>query len=224
MEEVRKSHNFAKRTLIQNAVKMSKAKCILDVGFGRGGDLQKWKAAGVRIDACEPDEESLIEATNRAHNMGIKTNLFKGDISVCPHKKYDIICYNFSIQYIFENGGLFFRTLKEIKKRMRPGGILIGCIPDSEQILINTPFKDSMGNFMTRKDDTGYGAFGEKLYVQLTDTPYYSDGPIAEPIAYKDLLITHLELLGIHLESWTPLGPDHEISQLYSKFIFRNVM
>ena len=63
------------------------------------------------------------------------------------------------------------------------------------------------------------GDFGEKLFVHLVDTPYYADGPKSEPLAHKDLLITHMENNGFCLKKWTPLK-GNQISELYSKFIF----
>jgi hypothetical protein len=77
---------------------------------------------------------------------------------------------------------------------------------------------DSDGNFFKLKDH-GNGGFGEKLFVNLTDTPYYADGPKAEPVAYKDLLVTHMEELGFKLIMWEGLT-GNPISELYSKFIF----
>lgn len=224
MDKVRKVHNLVKRNLIQDVIKDSKNLYVLDVGCGRGGDLQKWQYCGVKeLTMCDPDITSIQEAKNRSNNLGMSVNFFEGGIEVTPHKKYDIICYNFSIQYIFESSSLFFKTLKEIKKRLKRGGMLIGCIPDSEQILMHTPFEDSMGNIMVRKDNTGYGHFGEKLYVQLVDTPYYKNGPVSEPIAYKDLLITHLEHMNISLELWESFKTPYDISNMYSKFIFRKL-
>jgi hypothetical protein len=101
---------------------------------------------------------------------------------------------------------------------MKPDGKLIGIIPDSEKIIFKTPFMDADGNFFKLKDH-GNGGFGEKLFVNLTDTPFYADGPKSEPVAYKDLLITHLEEMGFRLLSWEPLQ-GNPISELYSKFIF----
>jgi hypothetical protein len=101
---------------------------------------------------------------------------------------------------------------------MKPGARLIGIIPDSEKIIFRTPLKDDMGNFFLMKDH-GNGGFGEKLFVNLVDTPFYADGPRAEPIAYKDLLVTHLEELGFKMEMWEGLT-GNPISELYSKFIF----
>ena len=84
---------------------------------------------------------------------------------------------------------------------------------------MSTPFRDNLGNNIIRSDSTGYGNFGEKVFVFLTDTPFYRDGPKPEPIAYKDLLITCLSEIGIQKVLWKPLG-SYEISKLYSTFIF----
>jgi SAM-dependent methyltransferase len=219
MEEIRSYHNLVKRQLIQNATQPGSS--VLDVGCGFGGDLQKWTHAGVRtLDMCDPSEEALVEARSRASKMKTVPNFFHGDILACPtNKKYDVICYNFSLHYIFESQRLFKNSIRAIKDRLKPDGKLIGVIPDSESILMETPFRDSLGNFMIRKDDTGYGNFGEKLFVNLVDTPFYADGSKSEPIAYKDLLITELWEQGIELQEWKPLT-GNPLSKMYSQFIF----
>ena len=216
MEDLRRTHNDAKRALIQSVTKEGHQ--ILDVGCGFGGDLQKWRACGANINMCDPESSALEEAKTRAKNMKIRVNFYLGDIFQCPHRYFDIICYNFSLHYIFQTRDLFFDSLREIRKRMRPGGRLIGIIPDSEQIIMKTPLTDSLGNFFRTKYPPN-GGFGEKLFVHLVDTPFYADGPRSEPIAFKDLLVTHLEDFGFTLESWEALE-GNLISQLYSKFIF----
>tara|TARA_R110002074_G_scaffold98372_2_gene213067 strand:+ start:870 stop:1493 length:624 start_codon:yes stop_codon:yes gene_type:complete len=202
-----------------NTVKGLKA---LDVGCGRGGDINKWIHSGAFVDMCDPDEELLIEAKKRASKMKLRIPFYHGDISCIPyHNKYDLICYNFSLQYIFKDPKTFFKTLKNIKKLLKVGGKFFGCIPDSHAILMTTPFKDDMGNYMVRKDNTGYGEIGEKIYVYLENTPYYSDNePKPEPIAYRDLLITHLENEGIMCKEWKSFESPFEISKMYSSFIF----
>jgi SAM-dependent methyltransferase len=216
MEEIRRNHNDAKRQLIQSVTKEGHQ--ILDVGCGFGGDLQKWRSCGCRINMCDPNSESLKEAKRRAENMHISVNFYEGDIHNCPKRKFDIICYNFSLHYIFQTRDLFFNSLAAIKARMKPGGKLIGIIPDSEQIMFKTPMEDEMGNFFVTKQKAN-GGFGEKLFVYLTDTPYYADGAKSEPIAFKDLLITYLEDMGFSLELWQGLT-GNKISEMYSKFIF----
>jgi SAM-dependent methyltransferase len=216
MEEIRKNHNDAKRNLIQMVSK--EGEHILDVGCGFGGDLQIWAKCGVNINMCDPEPSALIEARSRAKNMHMRVNFYEGDIHNCPNRKFDVVCFNFSLHYIFATKNLFFSSIHEIRKRVKPGGILMGIIPDSEKINFKTPFIDESGNFFKLKDH-GNGGFGEKLFVNLVDTPYYADGPKSEPVAFKDLLITHLEELGFNLELWEGLS-GNPISELYSKFIF----
>ena len=167
---------------------------------------------------CDPEPEALIEARSRAKNMHMRVNFYEGDIHACPKRKFDVVCFNFSLHYIFATKDLFFKSIHEIKKRVKAGGHLIGIIPDSEKIIFKTPLHDDMGNFFKLKDH-GNGGFGEKLFVHLEDTPYYADGPKSEPVAFKDLLITHLEELGFKLQLWEGLQ-GNPISELYSKFIF----
>lgn len=216
MEEIRKNHNDAKRALIQSVTK--KGHHILDVGCGFGGDLQKWHKCGANINMCDPEPSALEEAQSRAKNMHMRVNFYEGDIRNCPNRKFDIVCFNFSLHYIFASKELFFNSIREIKKRMKPGGLLIGIIPDSEKIFFKTPYQDADGNFFKMRDH-GNGGFGEKLWVNLVDTPYYAEGPKSEPVAYKDQLVTHLEDIGFHLELWEGLS-GNPISELYSKFIF----
>ena len=215
MEEIRRNHNDAKRSLIQSVAQ--KGQCILDVGCGFGGDLQKWHKCGVNINMCDPEPSALVEARSRAKNMHLRVNFYEGDIHNCPNRKFDVVCFNFSLHYIYKTRDLFFSSLREIKKRIKPGGKLIGIIPDSEKIVFRTPYQDGDGNyFLTRG---GYGEYGEKMFVHLVDTPYYADGPKPELICYKDRLVTSLEDMGFRLELWEGLE-GNPISEFYSKFIF----
>jgi SAM-dependent methyltransferase len=216
MEEIRRTHNEAKRSLIQGVTREGDS--ILDVGCGFGGDLQKWKRCGANINMCDPEPSALEEAKSRAKNMKIRVNFYEGDITNCPNRKYDIVCYNFSLHYIFASKDLFHSSIHEIRKRVKPGGKLIGIIPDSESIIFKTPLQDEMGNFFKMKT-YGNGDFGEKLFVHLVDAPFYADGPRSEPICYKDILITTLEKMGFKMQCWEGLV-GNPISELYSKFIF----
>ena len=216
MEHVRKYHNDEKRDLIRAIAREGDA--VLDVGAGFGGDIGKWKHARVNVSMCEPCLDALEEAKTRAKYYKMQINFYHGDISAVPHRKYDIICYNFSLHYIFATHELFMTSIREISKRIKPGGKLIGIIPDSQQIIFKTPIKHESGSFFIMKS-TSHGDFGEKLFVHLEDTPYYQDGAKSEPIAHRDMLVTHLEKLGFSLTAWEPLH-GNPISELYSKFIF----
>ena len=215
MDQVRRDHNFSKRKLIQSVAK--KGNDILDVGCGFGGDLQKWDSCNVNITMCEPNWTSLEEAKRRAKEMNIGVEFHHGDIFACPEKEYDIICYNFSLQYIFETQDFLEKSLNEITKRLKKGGLLIGCIPDSEQLKEFHPFIDEFENTFVIDE------YQDKVHVYLSDTPYYKNGPIAEPIANRWVLERMLSDRGITMRQWTKLvfkRNAKKISSLYSQFIF----
>jgi len=217
MEDIRRHHNDEKRSLIQSVV--HEGLSVLDVGAGFGGDLKKWSSCGANVSMCDPSEEALQEAKTRAKNLKIRvTGFYLGDIAACPNRKYDVVCYNFSLHYIFASEALFHRSIREIRQRLKPGGKLMGIIPDSERIQWRTPYQDEMGNWMKMKGHPK-GVFGEKLFCFLTDTPFYADAPKSEPVAWKDVLVTTLEKMGFTMVLWSPLE-GHPISQMYSKFLF----
>ena len=116
---------------------------------------------------------------------------------------------------------MFFKSIRAIRDRIKKGGKLIGIIPDSEVINWKTPLKDELGNWFRMRHTHADGGFGEKLFVELVDTPFYADGPRSEPICYKDVLVTELENLGLRLVTWENLGGS-EISELYARFVFEN--
>ena len=122
------------------------------------------------MSMCDPEPTALVEAKSRAKNMKMRVNFYEGDIHNCPNRKYDIVCYNFSLHYIFESRDKFFSSIREIRKRLKPRGRLVGIIPDSEKIMFKTPYNDDMGNFFITKNKCA-GSYGEKLFVNLVDTP-----------------------------------------------------
>jgi len=219
MENYRKIHNNVKRTLIQSTV--TPGMRVLDVGCGFGGDLQKWSSVNAVVTMCDPIPASVDEARRRARTMGMSSiNILHGDILRCPDEMYDAICYNFSLHYIFESRDTFMKSLEAIKNRLTIGGALFGCIPDSEKILLRAPFRDSMGNTFTLDKRTGWGNFGERIWVKLSNTPFYKNGARPEPLAYKDMLVTHLDDMGIELREWEPFDSPFDLSGFYSTFKF----
>jgi hypothetical protein len=219
MDVIRKLHNGFKRELIEQHVR--EGDHVIDVGSGFGGDLQKYRARKCRFAMCDPCPEALDEAKSRAKKMRIPVDAwYVGDITSTPKRRYDVVAFFFSLHYIFGSRDLFFKSIRAIRDRVKKGGKLIGIIPDSEIINWKTPLKDELGNWFRMRNPHADGGFGEKLFVELVDTPFYADGPRSEPIAFKDILITELERLGLKLVSWEHMHGS-EISQLYSRFAFK---
>ena len=220
MDAIRKLHNGFKRELIEQHVR--EGDHVLDVGSGFGGDLQKYRARGCRFAMCDPSADALEEAKSRSKKMRIPVDAwYVGDITSTPKRRYDVVAYLFSLHYIFASRDSFFKSIRAIKDRVKKGGKLVGIIPDSEMIIWKTPLKDELGNWFRMRNAHADGGFGEKLFVELVDTPFYADGPRSEPICFKDVLVSELENLGLRLVMWENLGGS-EISELYARFVFEN--
>ena len=59
-----------------------------------------------------------------------------------------ISCVLTFLYTIFLHQGSSFSVLyTKYRKRVKPGGLLIGIIPDSEKIIFKTPYTDASGNF-----------------------------------------------------------------------------
>lgn len=219
---IRKFNNSVKRQLIDSVV--TDPSCtVLDVGCGCGGDIFKWLGhTDITLYACDPDKRSIAEAKRRVAGKPGKYHIFVGDVTSVPRLKYDIICYNFSLQYIFETRELFNRTMECIRAISHHRTKFVGVIPDSDFIMSQSKdYTDPYNNYV-RRDGECLGEFGEKIWVNVEGAPYYKNGPLAEPIAYKDLLVTRLNTYGFVLDYWRPVTQMSTgcILDMYSEFSF----
>jgi len=219
--ELRQLHNQIKREHISRWV--PRRSHVLDCGCGRGGDWHKWKAVHARVSAIDPDLESLNEAENRAIEMEFGVwFLGLGDIRQAAFAgPYDVVCYNFSLHYIFEDPETFNQSIKALAVSVRPGGLLIGVTPEKAraEAMVNQfgYFRDSLGN------EIAMLRANSRLMVRLADGPFYADGGREEPILDANVLIRALEQAGFEMVQWEPMidRPNGLISDLYSKFVFR---
>lgn len=224
MEQLRRAHNDAKRKLLKSIA--SKDDYVLDVGCGRGGDVHKWKSIGVNLFGVDPDPASIEEAKSRALNAGFNAQYSVGDIRKAPQIEFDVVCYNFSLQYIFGTPDLLDKSIKEIASRVKRDGFLVGVVPDAEKILkLECDWKDSLGNTIKRGPSIGKGTAGEMILVRLSDGPYYADGFVPEPLCHPTLLVEALGHNGFVLEKWEDFISSKTglISDIYSIFIFRKI-
>lgn len=197
---------------------------VLDCGCGRGGDLHKWRAVRARVDAIDPDAESIIEAQKRSKEMGLDVNFMGvGDIRQAVMnmtEPWDVVCYNFSMHYICSDQKTFDESIRAISRAVRPGGLLIGIAP--EKIRIETMchpsgvFIDSLGNTIEN--------FSHHARVKLVDGPFYEGEFKNEPLMDGENIIYNFNNLKFKIISWEPMmiNQNGMISDMYTKFVFRN--
>ncbi len=189
--ELRKRNNDIKRVFLTQWVQ--KGSRVLDVGCGQGGDIHKWKHIGVSLVGVDPNPWAIEEARRRS--QGKYGTFIVGDIRSAPVELFDVICYNFSLQY------QPLELLSEVTKRLKPSGLLIGTVTNSTE---------SHEEIQIEKIDS------ERIRVYIPDTPYYANGPVIEPILDKRALITKAHELGLELLLW-------ETFSVYAKFVFRYI-
>ena len=126
-----------------------------------------------------------------------KPKFIVGLIQDSPNEQFDVICYNFSFQYQDPRG------YTEILQRLKPGGLLLGIVPDPDH------FDKARENGISVFDGSDTG----KVKIYIAGTPYYEGGPIEEPIVTRDLVT----------EGLVPMKPVlwGESFSIYSKFVFR---
>ena len=220
MEALRKLHNDCKRQLITKWV--VPGSYVLDCGCGRGGDWWKWKSVRARVAAIDPDEDSLAEAEHRAFEMGLGVwFLGQGDIRQAAFAgPFDVVCYNFSLHYIFSDPQTLAESLHALSVALKPGGLLIGIVPEKDRAKM---LADHEGNFQDALGNE-FHVRGPKLLVRLADGPFYADGAKEEPLLDGQILIENLKSLGFEKLVWEPMlvRPNGLVSDLYTKFVFRN--
>lgn len=217
MEALRKLHNDRKRALILKWVRPGSF--VLDCGCGRGGDLWKWRTVRARVAAIDPDPESLREAEQRAFEMNFGVwFLGHGDIrDAASFGPFDVVCYNFSLHYIVDS---LSESLDAIARAVKPGGLLIGVTPErarAEFLTNGGQFRDALGNTLAIRDG--------RLFVSLTDGPFYAEGGRAEPLLDACVLETGLADRGFTRLVWEPMlpSPNGLVSDLYSSFVFKKM-
>ncbi len=197
METFRKTNNQIKRDFLAHWV--HRGATVLDVGCGQGGDIHKWRHVGVkRLVGVDPNPWAIEEARRRARNDTF-ASFVTGDIRDAPlsdHQLFDVICYNFSLQY------QPLELLPDVTRRLaRNGGLFIGIVTDSTRL-----------DMCPEATVTKVG--DKQISVYIAGVPYYSNGPVVEPVLNKHEFIREAERLGLKLQVWEPFS-------MYAKFVFR---
>jgi predicted RNA methylase len=138
--------SYANKTIKTNIIKsIDQTHIIIDIGFGKGGDIDKYIDNGNKyIIAIEPDENNIneflniyierLEQKNNIYTCSSKSNDKKIDISIISksgsdesiiedinkllenHKNKITVCMFFSLTYFFNNEDDFVKLINNISK------------------------------------------------------------------------------------------------------------
>ncbi|BGP13631.1 hypothetical protein JCM10213_007807 [Rhodosporidiobolus nylandii] len=125
---------------------------VLDLGCGKGGDLQKWSRAGteeyVGIDIAMVSVEQArdrYEDMHRNRRPPFPASFFALDCfassieevlepTYFDPKPFDVVSMQFCMHYALESEEKARQMLSNVSRFLRPGGIFLGTIPDATNL------------------------------------------------------------------------------------------
>ena len=239
MDEMRKFHNDKKRVLIELYTPGRK---ILDLGFGRGGDIHKYQKSNTQfIWGVEPNKDNYEEAKKRIETVKIET------VKILPlraestddilksmgNEKADVVCSFFSLTFFFENKTIFENFLDTVDKTLSEDGLFIGTTMDGEStynLLKGKKKIESKGCYEIEKfyeDDESIG-MGKKIKINLNDTIVSEQ---YEYLVIFNILEEELKKRGFELIQTEMFNPPSKIinssikslSALSRSFVFKKI-
>ncbi|KAG8753512.1 mRNA cap guanine-N7 methyltransferase [Serendipita sp. 396] len=121
---------------------------VLDIGCGKGGDLQKWKNAGIKEYV---GLDLAIMSVNQARDRWLKWNGDKFEATFTQldcythylseaedlrprilSEPFDVVTMQFCMHYAFETEEKVRIMLDNVTRYLRPGGRFVGTIPNSD--------------------------------------------------------------------------------------------
>ena len=142
--DLRALNNFIKAIMINRVVR--RGDTVIDLGGGRGGDLNKFSHANAAMVVLTDISSTSIDEAIKRYDMLKNRNprIFKAEFidsdSSDPELKYhlpvsDVVSAQFNLHYVFDTPERIDSTFENISQSLRKGGKLLITIPNSEYIL-----------------------------------------------------------------------------------------
>jgi len=162
--QLRTFHNELKRTLIENVSHLFQRTDVnlLDIAVGRGGDISKWKSAGIKsvfgfdkskdsIESINPFNQGARERLRNFKDLKTKIQFETGDatrpsqellVSISNFMQmnnitsgFEIMSCQFATHYFFENENALHNVFRTFGPLVKRGGYFIGTTVDGKKII-----------------------------------------------------------------------------------------
>ena len=235
--ELKKFHNAIKRNLITQYC--TNAPEYLDIGCGRGGDIQKLCDAKVgRVTGIDISPLEIAEAHRRLRETRSHQTQFRFSCASALQwnpppdtPAFDAIGCMFCIHYFFRDESTAAESIQKIASLLRPNGVFIGCVPDAEAL---TKFHSDgkVSKYLTLTamwHESSSRPYGGSYIFDLHDTvtaKTSSSRGSVEYLVHFDVLASLAQKNGLHLVDSSIFQPPDdmpgsEVSQLFRWFVFK---
>lgn len=179
---LKRYHNAIKRALIDTFARDASA--LLDVGCGRGGDIHKWVSAkiayvrGIDVSPKEIEEARrryAVLAPRSTHcDFAVETS-FGSDGWHGDERVYDVVTCMFALHYFWESEETARAFFRNAAKVLKPGGYVIGTVPDARRVLAKCPSYANAILTITQCFEGDPQPFGSAYVCSIGDTIVASD-------------------------------------------------
>lgn len=209
---LRHFHNWIKRKMIGETTKYLeetydiKNVSLLDLAVGKGGDMNKWYATGIKkVVGVDIDRES-IEGSHGAkaryqrlkrRTKDLDYSFYVMDLSkpeaidkldrILGDQKFDIVSCQFALHYFFKDNESLQNLLRIVGKFIRDDGFFIGTTMDGDKVLNLFGDKEEVSKpiyHFEKKSIDRTSKYGQEYLVSLGEKEgemhYFVDKPSLE--------------------------------------------
>lgn len=232
--KLRNFNNFIKSVLIQKHSPGFGMR-VIDMGCGKGGDLQKWGRQNVRdyigIDIADV---SVTQASERYSGMKPRARFYAefhvADAFGTPLNEIinpaafpvDCVSSQFAMHYAFASEELARSMLQNVSNALRRDGVFLGTIPNSDKILegIASGLKESEPVKDGELEKFGY--FGNSVYKVEFNTPPTKENAFRPPFGHKYTFylqdaINNVPEYVVPFDTFRALASDYNLELLYKE-------
>lgn len=244
MRNLRRYHNMIKKKIILTHVK--EASIVLDIGGGRGGDIDKYiEAKASHVIFIEPNLKNLEEMKNRLSRLrntstkfsyinayGQDTTTIKNELTRLGISQVDVVASFFSLTFFFDSEDTLNGLMETIRICTNTYTKFIGTYMNGRLVenVLNKYDKKGfdVGFFSIKYDVTGSVYYTPRVIVNIPETIVDVEGVQYENLVYMDYIKNKMKMMYFSCIDDQQFLPNinmlsdiqNTINSFYSYFVF----